>query len=82
MIVKIGNQSFDSTKIPIALLLTEKERQFAQASAPKGDSEFHLFSYFPGDVPPQTMVHWLRESCPEIDLTKTGLRLGAPGKPL
>jgi hypothetical protein len=70
MIIKVGNQSFDSHQVPVAILLTESERNIMLSPQSKPDGQLHVFAYWPGDINPNILMGWLSEAAPEIDLSK------------
>ncbi len=70
MKVKIGNQTFDSADVPIAILYTEVERTNMTKVPPKTGDDHHLYVRWPTDIPLQVLSAWVREAVPEMDLTK------------
>jgi hypothetical protein len=68
--VKVGNQTFDSKDVPIAILLTEKERAWVDNAPPKPAGEWHLFTFWPGDINLKVVIAWLKEAVTELDIEK------------
>lgn len=84
MIVKIGNQSFDSRQVPIAIVMDDQDLIQIGSIPLKGDAPGRPSSLYlrcPVDVPLETLRHWLREAAPELDLTKLAPKLFNPGEP-
>ena len=85
MIVKVGNQSFDSRQVPIALVLDDQDLIQLGSIQLKGDRPEQpgsLYLRCPVDVPIETLRHWLQEAAPELDLKKLAPRVFNPGRPL
>lgn len=83
MRIKILNRSFDSNDVPIAVVLTAREkRQIYEASQ---DSLIHkrnepmVFLKAPSDIPPSVGAAWMVEAVTEFNI-KEVLNLSQRGK--
>lgn len=86
MIVKVGNQSFDSRQVPIALVLDDQDIMTVGTTTLKGMTEDgkmkpSLYMRWPQDIHPQVVLTWLSEAAPELDLRTLAPRLFSVGKP-
>ncbi len=74
MRIKIGNETFDSSRIPIAIVLSPDEKvqiyNGAQYSLLNRRKESMLFVKAPADVPNQVAIAWAMEAAPEIHFGK------------
>lgn len=80
MKIKVGNQTFDSEKVPVAIIMDEKERFLIMNRNPKPDGELHLFTLWPGDIPVNVVLNWLLEAAPEIEMKQLQIQLTKLGK--
>lgn len=75
MILKVGNQSFDSADVPVAVVLSSKELEWVINTKPKPEGQFHALAKAPKDIPPAVLISWMAEACPEVKVTKERLSL-------
>lgn len=80
MIVKIGQQTFSTKDLPIAILLSDAEKDWIATQPPKGDGKLGLVCFFPLDVPPSIVEAWIAENASEINIRELGVRYGAIGR--
>lgn len=83
MIVKIGNQSFDSRAVPIALVLDDQDLAQIGSIGFKHDSQMEpksLYVRWPVDISPEVLGAWLAENVTEFDTSKLSARYYNPGK--
>ena len=86
MIVKVGNQSFDSRQVPIALVLDDQDLLQIGSIVMKNDTPQaprSLYVRCPIDLAkhPAALYTWLREAVTEMPLPPT-MRAFNPGRPL
>lgn len=84
MIVKVGNQSFDSRQVPIALVLDDQDLMQIGGIGLKGDSQKEpksLYVRWPSDVSLQVLNAWLAEIVTEMKLAGKPGKLYNAGKP-
>ena len=84
MIVKVGNQSFDSRQVPVALVLDDQDL-LQIGSIPfkqdKPQAPRSLYVRGPIDIDTRVLRSWLQEAVTEMPLPPT-MRAFNPGRPL
>jgi hypothetical protein len=76
ILFKVGNQSFNASEVPVALVLTDDDLvQIGGIALKQGG--LSLYVRTPADVDFHTLAAWLTEAAPELDLKTLAPRLYA-----